>query len=352
MATLPSSERVHAPAPQPASAAAPTPMRFFQAVHSFHQTAAMKAAVELDVFTAIAEGYVAPETIAQRCGCEERGARILCDYLTVMGWLRKSHDSYSLAPDAAQFLDRRSPAYVGTALNFLLSPKALEAFANLTASVRKGGTVLPEDVMEHENPIWVEFARSMAPLMTIPAQMLAEVLGSSAPQPWKVLDIAAGHGLYGLTVAKHNPQAHVVALDWPGVLAVAAENAQRLGVAERWRKLEGSAFEAEFGDGYDVVLLPNFCHHFGVAANERLLRKVHAALKPGGRIAILDFIPNEDRVTPEPAAAFALVMLALTPSGDAYTYREYQQMLDRSGFQDMSLHHLPVPNHRVVTAVR
>src|SRR5262249_9754873 len=106
------------------------------------------------------------------------------------------------------------------------------------------------------------FARAMAPLMRLPARLLADLVGGDGRQPLRVLDVAAGHGLFGITVAERYAQAHVTALDWPNVLAVAAENARAAGVAGRHALLPGSAFEVDWGGPYEVVLLTNFLHHF------------------------------------------------------------------------------------------
>src|SRR5438105_8217114 len=94
----------------------PSPMQFFQAANAFQLTHAVKAAIELDVFTAIAEGATTAAAIAQRCHAAERGARILCDYLTVQQFLTKSGGSYGLTPSTATFLNRKSPAYMGDAI--------------------------------------------------------------------------------------------------------------------------------------------------------------------------------------------------------------------------------------------
>lgn len=148
-----------------------------------------------------------------------------------------------------------------------------------------------------------------------------------------MLDIAAGHGIYGILVAKSNPEAHIVQLDWPNVLEVARENAAKFGVADRIAYIEGSAFMEDYGSGYDLVLLTNFLHHFDAPTIETLLRKVHAALKPGGRAMTVEFVPNDDRITPPQAAGFALIMLQSTDAGDAYTFAELDQMLRNAGFE-------------------
>jgi len=317
----------------PTQGTPPNPFRIFQTINAFQQSAAMRAAIELDVFTAIGEGQNTVAQIAQRSNAAERGVRILCDNLTIMGFLTKNSTHYGLSPDAAVFLDRRSPAYLGSVARFLNAPEIVRAYDNLTEAVRKGGTVMPgEGTVAPENPIWVEFARSMAPLMMIPAEAIAQIVGGDTVRKCRVLDIAAGHGLFGITIARHNAQAEIVALDWASVLEVAKENARKAGIESRYSTIAGSAFEADFGDGYDIVLLTNFLHHFDIPTCEALLRKVHAALAPGGRAVTLEFVPNDDRVSPPEAAFFSMIMLGSTPHGDAYTFAEFDRMFCNAGF--------------------
>jgi len=136
----------------PLQSAAPNPMNFFQAVNGFHRSAAIKTAVELDVFTAIADGATTPADIAQKSQASERGIRILCDFLVINGFLLKPNGEYALTPDSAMFLNRKSQAYVGNAVGFLLSPKIYEAFENLTEAVRRGGSALKESNTTPEDP--------------------------------------------------------------------------------------------------------------------------------------------------------------------------------------------------------
>jgi SAM-dependent methyltransferase len=143
--------------------------------------------------------------------------------------------------------------------------------------------------------------------------------------------------MYGISVAKENPRAVVYAADWKNVLEVAKANAQAMGVGDRYHLIPGSAFETDFGSDYDLVLIPNFLHHFDSAAGTSLLKKARAALKPGGRAAILEFVPNEDRITPPTAAAFSMIMLVNTPSGDAYTFAEIERMAKDAGFPRVEL---------------
>jgi ubiquinone/menaquinone biosynthesis C-methylase UbiE len=220
---------------------------------------------------------------------------------------------------------------------------------HMAEAVRKGGTALENDgTVGPDHPVWVKFARAMAPMMALPSQLLAKVVDPNADRKLKILDIAAGHGLYGISFATNNSQAEITAVDWKAVLEVAKENAQKAGVADRYSTIEGSAFDVEFGTGYDLILLTNFLHHFDPPTCETLLRKVRAALADGGRAVTLEFVPNEDRVTPPDAAAFSVMMLTSTPSGDAYTFAELERMFANAGFSRSTFHPLPPTIQQVI----
>src|SRR5437667_423121 len=180
-----------------------SPFRLFQAINAYQLTEAIRSAIELDIFTAIAAGHTTPGALATQCRIAERGARILCEF--VVGNEKRTR---------------------------------------------------------------------------------------------KVLDIAAGHGLFGIAILRANPKAEVTAVDWKNVLEVARENAKKFGVADRYKTLNGSIFDADIGTGYDLILIPNFLHHFDQPTIAPLVNKLHRALKPGGKVATLEFVPEEDRVSP------------------------------------------------------
>ena len=136
------------------------------------------------------------------------------------------------------------------------------------------------------------------------------------------------------------------------MLAVAAENARSAGIAQRHSLLPGSAFEVDWGGPYDLVLLTNFLHHFDIPTCEKLAAKASAALAPRGRALTLDFIPEPDRITPPATATFALVMLATTARGDAYTFAEYQAMFARAGFVRSEFHALPPTTQQAVVSYK
>jgi len=189
----------------------------------------------------------------------------------------------------------------------------------------------------------------MAPAALLVSQIAAPMI-SEPGKRMKILDVAAGAGMFGISVARNNPAAEIVALDLPGVLEIARENAAHAGVQGRYRTIPGDVFETAIGHGYDLVLISNFLHMFDAATTIELLRRLRAALQMDGRVATIEFVPNEDRVTPPMAAAFSLTMLANTPCGDAYTFRELEQMFCDAGFRRSTQQSLqPTPMTLVIT---
>ncbi|MDX2152495.1 MAG: class I SAM-dependent methyltransferase [Bryobacteraceae bacterium] len=327
----------------------PSPQLVFETLSAFQRSAALEAAIELDLFHLIGDDSLTAAAIAAKLNAPERGVRILCDFLTLLGFLTKSENRYAQTPTSLTFLDPRSPSCVAGTAKFTNGPVVSQPFFELAEIVRKGRTTLPGDgTVDPDNPVWIEFAHSMAPMMGPMAAPLAAIVLHGATRPMQVLDVAAGHGLFGIEVAKANPNAVITALDWANVLNVASANAVRANVQERYRLLPGSAFDVDFGGPYDIVLLTNFLHHFDEPTCVSLLKKVHAALNPGGKVASLEFVPNEDRVSPPACAAFALVMLATTPSGDAYTLSEYERMHLAAGFSRVTGQPVPGGPHTVV----
>ena len=328
-----------------------TPDLFWETMTGYQRSETLKAAVDLEVFTKIAEGKRSARAIAEASNASERGIRILCDTLTVMGFLTKTDGEYALTDATAAFLDKNSRMYLGATLDFIMSPKIRSGFETLTDAVRQGGsTVKEEGSLDPESPMWVKFARAMVGFAMPSAQAIAANLGVEPDKKLKVLDIAAGHGIFGITVAQAYPNAEIYAVDWANVLQVATENAEKFGVADRHHLIEGSAFDVDFGDGYDVVLLTNFLHHFDKETNTNLLRKIHESLADGGKVMTLEFVPNDDRISPTAEAMFSIVMLAGTPAGDAFTFAEFREMFEAAGFsRNQQIPLAPMPQHLLIS---
>jgi SAM-dependent methyltransferase len=334
--------------------AAPTPERIFGTLTAYQTSAALAAAIRLELFTHVAAGEDTLAALVRVTGASERGLRALCTHLVAHAFLEAQGPRYRLTHETAVFLDRRSPAYMGSVAGFLNSPGLVRCFDDALGAIQRGGTVDPEGgTTAAENPVWVEFARAMEPMARALAPGVADVVCRPGA-PGRVLDVAAGHGLYGIEVARRAPACQVVFQDWSNVLAVARENVERAGLAQRAHYLAGSAFEVDLarvpGQPFDVVLVTNFLHHFERERCVDLLARCRAGLAPGGRVALLEFALEDDRVTPLQSAGFDFVLLATTPRGEAYTVSEYGRMFAQAGLAHPERHDLPPSGHTVLVA--
>ena len=325
----------------------PNPTLIWDTITAHQRSAALKAGVELGVFDSLGDGPLAAAELASRAGVAERGMRILCDFLTVHGLIAKTDGRYSHTATSAVFLDSRSPSSMAPTLPFLMNDKIMRSARLLTETIRQNRTILEEPLAGDETAEWVTFARVMQPMMAAAAEFVAaETVRGGTPA--KVLDVAASHGLFGIAVARLAPRCEIVALDYPSVLEVTAENSRAAGVSITL--LPGSAFTADLGAGYDAVLVTNLFHHFSAGDNIALMKRFRAALRPGGRMLTLEFVPNEDRISPHAPASFSLMMLTNTPSGDAYTMAEYGQMLDAAGFGAREIMDVPMSVQQLIVA--
>ena len=303
----------------------------YAAALAYQKTAALTAAVKLELIPLIGGGAATSDSLAEKTTTSSRGMRILCDLLTVIGLLTKQDGVYSVTEPGKRYLDPSSPAWMGGSIDFYASPEILRLVLDDPVSyVRQGGSAgLAHLAPDH--PVWLRFAKAMSSTARLAAKRAAVYL-AVRPAPATVLDVAAGHGFYGIELAKAFPEAVVTAVDWPSVLELASANARDAGVGERFRVVPGSAFEVDWGGEFDLVILANFLHHFSPEECATILRKVKSSLSPQGRACAVDFVPDEDRARAPTHAMFAYLMLATTPGGDAWTLADLDGIAKAAGF--------------------
>jgi ubiquinone/menaquinone biosynthesis C-methylase UbiE len=338
-----------------------------QLLFAFVKSGLLRAALDLELFTHIAHGRRTAAEIAVAADADPRAVTIVLDALTAQGLLHKTtphpgadgpapsmHDGdhYALDPLVAALLVKDSPTYAGAFTRITLNPRLWHAVGKLSEIVRTGR--VPEsmaDVPEHE--FWVEFSEASEGISQLAANAVADRLVLDPARPAEVLDVAAGSGVYGFTALERFPRARLTSLDWPNVLAHARTIAERRGVAERVTWLGGSAFEAALPAAhFDAIIMSHFFHHFSLQENTALARRLFAALKPGGQLIVQEFVPDDARTAHEPALMFAVIMLATTTRGNAYTFAEYRQVLEDAGFSDLSLTPVEMSGSALVTARR
>lgn len=316
---------------EPLAQQPPGPELLLQMSFSFIPSRLLSAALNLDVFSNIAKGSHTAAEVASAAGASERGMRMLLDALAGLQLLIKQAGGYQLTPLAEQFLVRSSPSYMGTMME---NEQVWESWSQLAEVVRTGKPASRVEAQAKAEEFFPMLVRSLHVLNTEPARRLAETLvAGDAKKGLSVLDVACGSGIWGISVAEADAQAHVTAQDFPGVFNVTKEFIKRHNLEDRFDFLPGNLREVDFGsERFDVALLGNIVHSEGERSSRELFKRLHQALRPGGRIVIIDMIPNDERTGPPFALFFALNMLVNTEEGSTYTLAEYTEWLKEAGF--------------------
>jgi 2-polyprenyl-3-methyl-5-hydroxy-6-metoxy-1,4-benzoquinol methylase len=304
-----------------------------------YKAAVLKAAVELELFTRIAEGHRTVSALARISGTTERGTRLLLDALVFAGMLTKQHTEYKLSPTADAFLVKGKPSYFGDAT---LGDFAWEARGQLSKIVRTGKAILPAAFSESFEPIWTGMAASNLvdwQKQLESANALWDKVGISAEgaKGLRILDVACGAGILSFALAKRHPSVRIIALDRPMVLTYTKHAAEAAGISNQVTPLAGDALNLEVKPGaFDLVLFGNITNYTSPEQNVGMFRKAYEALAQNGRIVLSAPVSDEDRKGPGEVPIAGVEMLLFSPDGDTYTFAEYRGMLEAVGFSEVT----------------
>jgi ubiquinone/menaquinone biosynthesis C-methylase UbiE len=307
------------------------PLPLAQMSFSFAPARILLTAVQLGVFSQMADGPLTAAEVARATQASERGIRMLLDALSSFELLAKHDGTYSLSPLAATFLVRERPDYIGA---FWETDGLWEGWSHLTEAVRSGKPVHPVFEPGEAEKFFSVLTRTLHVQNRLQAQRLAQALGVGAShRGLRVLDVGCGSGVWGIGVAEADPETRVIAQDLSQVLAQTKKYVESCGLASQYDYLPGDMHQVEFPAGqYDLVLLGHIIHGENEASARKLLGRLRGALKPGGRLAIIDMIPNNERTGPPFPLIFALNMFLHTENGGTYTFAEYSKWLTEAGF--------------------
>jgi SAM-dependent methyltransferase len=296
----------------------------------------LEAAVRTGVFDALDPGPKNLAELASATGASERGLRAILNALVGMELLtRDDLGRYALTPESAEFLVSSKPRFHGGLFRHI-STQLVPDWLHLTEAVRTGKPPIAVNREGQGAPFFQEFVEALFPMNYRAAQELADPLKvAEATGPVSVLDLAAGSGVWGIALAEKSPHVRVTAVDWPAVLSVTRRVAERRGVGDRFRFVEGDLQVADFGTGHHVATLGHILHSEGVERSRSLLKKTFAALRPGGTAAIAEFLVDEDRRGPVRGLVFGVNMLVHTEAGDTFTFSEIKGWLEEAGFTEV-----------------
>lgn len=333
--------------------ALPNPSLLMQTGLAYRSSAVLFAALELDVFTPLANGPRTAAEIADAVGGPVQMApfRMLLDACASQGLLTVDGDRYANAPVSAAFLVRGGPAY--SANSFKYVENLYPAWGRLAELVRTGKPPMPAEVMLGDDKA---VTRAFVLAMHERARGIGSVLKHFVDLTGRkrLLDVGGGPGTYTVELVRQTPGLSSTVLDVPGVLEVTRELVDASGVADRITLMPGDYLTSPFGTGYDVALLSGMMHCETPANCRLLLRKAFAALEPGGLVMVSDvFFDDASKRTPPFAVHFALNMMLTSADGSAHAMTEMADWMRETGFTDVTTQALPKPNpHTILTGTR
>lgn len=317
------------------------PLAITGMLHAAWAIGALRTGVELDVFGPLAGGAKTAEQVADEIGANSRGVELLLDALVGLELLARAEGRYRLTDVADLYLVPSSSLFLGPYLK--LTEGLHERWQGLTEVTRTGKPATEVNVDQTAEEFFPSLAATLFATNYATAHMVADALAlDKLPAEARVLDVAAGSGVWSLALAEAHRTLKIEMLDFPSVLEVGRQYAEKCGVADRCRYLAGNwrdvPLEPEI---YDIVVLGHILHSEGLAASTELLAKCYKSMKSGGLLVIAEFMPNDDRTAPALPLLFALNMFMMTTAGCVFTPGELESMMQAAGFAEMYRLELP-----------
>jgi ubiquinone/menaquinone biosynthesis C-methylase UbiE len=322
-----------------------TPQRLMELSFAYAPPLIISAAVNNGVFNSLENSARTANEVAKQTGASARALRILMNALVGLNLLKKDrHGKYSLTQESAGFLLSNKP---GTHAGFFgtIAPQLISRWLRLSDIVREGRPAVAVNQETEGTEFFSQLVENIIPMSYPPAQKLGDHLKlAKAKNEIRVLDLAAGSGIWGIALAQKSPRVRVTAVDWAGMIPTTKRITQDFGVGERFDYVEGDILEANFGSGYDIATLGHILHSEGEDRSRQLLKKTFRALKSGGTIAIAEWLVNDDRTRPLPSLMFAVQMLVNTEKGDTFSFNEIKNWLEEAGFRKVRKLESPGPS--------
>jgi ubiquinone/menaquinone biosynthesis C-methylase UbiE len=314
-----------------------SPRPLMRILGDFANSQILDASLEYDFFTLIHRGFQSAEEIARQAGTDPRATRIVLDSLPALGLVAKRDGKYSLTPIAETFLVKGQPSYIGDFRHVALA--LWDGMAHLKETLQTGKPFSRMDTSA-ELAVWEKLVLGIIVIAEPVAKALCDILKIGTERKgMRVLDIAGGSSIFGMTIVTRDPTAEVTQVDWPNVNAVAKQANKRRGLEGKIRFIDGEHRSAPIEQNhYDLVIASNFCRFESPKGNRELFAKAHSALKPGGMFVVNDFVPNEERTEPTFALRFSVYTLTHTPEGECWTLSQYSDWLNKAGFASIETH--------------
>ena len=301
-----------------------TPADLREVINGFQQSRAVLSAYALDLFTALGDEARSGAEVAAARGTDPRATDRLLNVLVAMGLVVKAHGRFANGPFAARYLVRGRSEFMSGLMH---SVHMWTRWSTLTEAVRRGTAVAARDGRTDE---WREaFMAAMHWRGVAQAAALARTLDLGGVA--RVLDVAGGTGVFSMAFARARADLEAVVFDLAAIVPITRRYVAEAGLSDRVTAVPGDVTTDDLPGGFDLVPLIAILHSFPPDMNRRLVAKAAAALRPGGRVVVQEFLVNEDRTGPLQPTLFALNMLVGTEGGDTYTESEIRGWMEGAG---------------------
>jgi len=317
-----------------------TPERLMQFGFAYAPPLIIAAAVSNKVFDSLDSGSKTVDQISKETGASVRGLRMLVNALVGLELLKKDrHQKYSLTPESAAFLVSNKPGALAGFFRLNVT-QLVSKWLQLGDVVRTGRPAQAVNQEGEGTEFFSGLVENIIPMSYATAQTLADHLQlANAKNEVRVLDLAAGSGIWGIVLAQTSPRVRVTAVDWAGMIPTTKRITQKFGVGARFKFIEGDLLEADFGKDYNVATLGHILHSEGEERSRQLLKKT---------IAIAEWLVNDERTQPLPPLMFAVQMLVNTEKGDTFSFNEIKRWLEEAGFKKVRKLDAPGPSPLVL----
>jgi ubiquinone/menaquinone biosynthesis C-methylase UbiE len=326
-----------------------TPERLMQFGFAYAPPLIIGAAVNNRVFDTLEDGAKTVDQVGNQTGASQRGLRAIMNALVGLELLKKHRrERYSLTPESAAFLVSNKP---GSLAGFFAmnATHLIPDWLQLSEVVRTGAPAIALNQEARGPEFFSVLVENIIPMSYPAATKLGQSLGLAKTKvPVRVLDVASGSGVWGIALAQQSPQVEVTAVDWSEMIPTTKRITQKFGVAGQFGYVSGDMLEADFGRDHDIATLGHILHTEGKERSRALLRRVFRALKPGGTIAIAEWLVDDKRTGPLNGLIFAVNMLVHSEHGDSFSFKEIKSWLEEAGFKKIRKLDAPGPSPLVL----
>jgi hypothetical protein len=327
----------------------PTPEHILQTGLAFWASKVLLSAVEIGLFTELAQGARTLESVQASLGLHPRAGRDFLDSLVALGFLQRREGKYSNTAETDFYLDSGKPSYIGGMLA-MANHRLYGAWGRLTNALRTGQ---PQNELGDGgfDALYADPAKLREFLAAMSGVSRGAAMAIAAKFPWKnyktFVDVGTAQGDTAAQIALANPHLHGTGFDLPQVAPVFQEYIAALGLSDRVKFSVGSFFESPLPKA-DVVVMGHILHDWDLETKKMLTAKAYDAVPEGGAFIVYESIIDDDRSKNAFGLMMSLNMLIETPGGFDYTGADCQGWMKEAGFRETCVEHLVGPDSMVI----